>query len=159
MRKLLYVGLMVTLSVSAQAQAATRQLGQAGNWAVVEQVQTANSAPASCMIVEPVAAVAIRSVNQSVDLMVANAHWDLPKGMRGAIRVVIGTHAAAFPASSASANTAVAPIDPSVLPSLLNAMAQARSMTVLLFPDMPVLVRPDGFAAMLPAFKRCAGLR
>jgi hypothetical protein len=127
--------LSALLPGAARAQAVIRPLGQAGSWSVVEQSPAVKSGPASCMIVNPAAAVGIRSLDGSIGLMVANAHWDLPKVLH-----------------------ALAPIDAAALSSLLNAMTQGPSMTLTLFPGMPVRVRLDGFATLLPAFRRCAGL-
>jgi hypothetical protein len=150
--------LSALLPGAARAQAVIRPLGQAGSWSVVEQSPAVKSGPASCMIVNPAAAVGIRSLDGSIGLMVANAHWDLPKVLHGSMRLGIGAYSAAFPATRVSANTALAPIDAAALSSLLNAMTQGPSMTLTLFPGMPVRVRLDGFATLLPAFRRCAGL-
>lgn len=153
------IAALALVPAAVQARPVIRELARAGSWSVVAQAPAAQAAAAACMIVEPAAAVAIRSAGQRVDLMVANAHWDLPKALRGAIRLGIGPRSLAWPATSATADTAIAPIDPAAVPALLDALAGARSITVTLFPGMPIFVPPEGFAAVLPAFRRCAGLR
>ncbi|GAB0119658.1 hypothetical protein [Acidisoma sp. 7E03] len=141
----------------ADAQALRHPLAQAGSWAVVVQ-DPAAGVLGGCMIVAPAAAVAIRSDARGYALMVANAHWDLPKAMQGTLRLTLGAQQAAFPVVRASANTALAPIDAASLPSLLAAMLQASALTVTIFPGMPVHVPLSGFATVLPAFRHCAGM-
>jgi hypothetical protein len=152
--------MMVASIVSGTAQAApiTRPLAQSGGWSTVEQVPNATSAPDSCMIVEVGSAVALRSIGPAVDLMVANADWDLPPAMQAAMTVTLGRGAERFPVTFTTRNTAAAHIDPSALPGLLDAMSHYGIMRVTLFPGMPVLVPLAGFAEALPAFRRCAGL-
>ena len=148
----------VLLPGAARAQAVIHPLGQAGSWSVVEQSPAVKAGPASCIIVNPAAAVGIRFLDGSIGLMVANAHWDLPVAMRATLRLRIGTYSAAFQAIRVSANRALAPMDAAALSSLLNAMTQGPSMVLTLFPGMPVRLRLDGFTTVLPAFRRCAGL-
>lgn len=155
---LVIVALSALLWRPAAAQAVIRPLGHAGSWSVVAQTPATPSGPVSCMIVDPAAAVGIRSLDRSIGLMVANAHWDLPVAMRATLRLRIGTYTAAFAAIRANANTALAPMDAAALSSLLNAMTQGPSMVLTLFPGMPVRLRLDGFTTVLPAFRRCAGL-
>ncbi len=155
-----YLGMMAALTVAGSAQAApiTRGLIESGGWSTVEQVPTAGAPPDACMIVQAYSAVALRSIGPAVDLMVANAHWDLPPAMRGAIRVTLGSGDESFPVTYTTRNTAAARIDPSALPALLHAMSQEATMRVTLFPGMPVIVPLAGFAGALPAFRHCAGL-
>lgn len=153
----LILGMAAIGPLAAAAQAVRHPLAQAGAWAVVAQ-DAAVGLPAACMIVAPAAAVAIRHDAKGYALMVANAHWDLPQAMPGSLRLTLGAQRLVFPASRASANTALAPIDAAALSSLLAAMRQAPVMTLTLFPGMPVHVPLSGFAAVLPAFRRCAGM-
>jgi hypothetical protein len=155
-----WLGVLAAVIVIRTAQAApiTRPLAQSGGWSTVEQVPTPTSPPDSCMIVEVDSAVALRSIGPDVDLMVANAHWDLPPAMRAAMTVTLGGGAERFPVTFTTRNTAAAHIDPSALPGLLDAMSHHVMMRVTLFPGMPVLVPLAGFAGALPAFRRCAGL-
>ena len=148
----------VTMVGTAQAEPITRPLIASGDWSTVEQAPAANAAPDACMIVEAQSAVALRSISHSVVLMVANAHWDLPRVMQGAIAVDLGGDAESFPITFTTRDTAVARIDVSAVPALLNAMSHDGIMRVTLFPGMPVLVPLAGFAGALPAFRHCAGL-
>jgi hypothetical protein len=152
--------LMAALAVADAANAApiTRPLIERGSWSTVEQVPAATAAPDACMIVQPESAVALRSIGQVVDLMVANAHWDLPVGMRGTIHIALGGGGESFPVTATTSNTAIARIDPSALAPLLDAMSHDAYMRVTLFPGMPVLVPLAGFSGALPAFRRCARL-
>ncbi len=151
---------MAALTIVGPAQAAplTRPLISSGDWSTVEQLPAASAAPDACMIVEAQSAVALRSIGHAVDLMVANAHWDLPRVMQGAIAVTLGGDAERFPITFTTRDTAVARIDPSALPALFDAMSRDGTMRVTLFPGMPVLVPLAGFAGALPAFRHCAGL-
>jgi len=148
----------VMLAVPAWGQGLTRPLIQRGGWSAVEHAASASAAPDSCMIVEPDAAVALRSIGPAVDLMIANAHWDLPPGMHGVIHVTTHGDSLAFPVTATTRDTAAARIDAAALGTLLDAMAHGSAMRVMLFPGMPVTVPLAGFAAALPAFRRCAGL-
>jgi hypothetical protein len=142
----------------AEAQGITRPVIQAGGWAMIEHLPAAESAPDSCMIVETDAAVALRSIGSAVDVMVANAHWDLPTRLHGAMQVATQNDHFAFPVTATTRNTAAALVDASTLPTLLDAMTQGTVIRVTLFPGMPVLVPMAGFTAALPAFRHCAGL-
>ena len=142
----------------AHAQAITRPLVESGYWSTVEQAPAAGAAPDACMIVQADTAVALRSIGGVVDLMVANAHWDLPRVMQGAIHLTLSDGAVSFPVTFRTRDTAVARVDPSALPSLLDGMSRQGYMRLLLFPGMPVLVPLAGFAGALPAFRHCAGL-
>jgi hypothetical protein len=143
---------------SAWAVPITRPLGESGGWSTVEQVPAVNAPPDSCMIVQLESAVALRSIGDTVDLMVANAHWDLPSGMQGAVHVSLRAGAESFPVTATTRDTAAARIDAAALSALLNAMSHEGYMRVTLFPGMPVIVPLAGFAAVLPAFRHCAGL-
>jgi len=158
MRLWLGVVAAVTVAGAARATPITRPLIESGGWSTVEQAPAATAAPVACMIVQVDSAVALRSIGHAVDLMVANAHWDLPRTMQGAIHVALGGAGESFPVTFTTRNTAVARIDPSALPPLLNAMSHDGYMWVTLFPGMPVLVPLAGFAGALPAFRHCAGL-
>ena len=142
----------------AHAQSITRPLVESGYWSTVEQLPAAGALPDACMIVQADTAVALRSIGGVVDLMVANAHWDLPRVMQGAIHLTLNDGAISFPVTFTTRDTAVARIGPSALPSLLNGMSHLGYMRVVLFPGMPVLVPLTGFAGALPAFRHCAGL-
>jgi hypothetical protein len=150
--------LMLAGAAEAQAQGITRPLIQTGGWSMIEHLPATGSAPDSCLIVEDDAAVAVRSIGPVVDFMIANAHWDLPATMHGAIHVTTQGDSFAFPVTAATRNTAAALIDASALPALLHAMAHGAAMRVMLFPGMPVIVPLAGFATALPAFRHCAGL-
>jgi hypothetical protein len=156
----LWLGLVATVAISGAAHATpvTRPLIESGGWSTVEQAPAATAPPDACMIVQVDSAVALRSIGHAVDLMVANAHWDLPRAMQGAIHVAMGGSGESFPVTFTTQNTAVARIDPSALSPLLHAMSQDGYMWVTLFPGMPVLVPLAGFAGALPAFRHCAGL-
>jgi hypothetical protein len=149
---------MLTGAAQAQAQGITRPLIRTDGWSMIEHLPAAGSAPDSCMIVEGDAAVAVRSIGPAVDFMVANAHWDLPATMRGAIHVATQGDSFAFPVTATTRNTAAALIDAATLPTLLNAMAHGAAIRVMLFPGMPIIVPMAGFTAALPAFRHCAGL-
>ena len=155
-----WLGMMTVVAVTGTAQATptTRALVESGGWSTVEQVPATTAAPDACMIVQADSAVALRSTGHVVDLMVANAHWDLPRVMHGAIRVTLGGGATSFPVTFTTRDTAVARIEPFDLTPLLDAMAHNGTMWVTLFPGMPVLVPLAGFAGALPAFRHCAGL-
>ncbi len=142
----------------AHAATVIRPLAESGYWSTVEQVPAASAAPNSCMIVQADTAVALRSIGGVVDLMVANAHWDLPRLMQAAIHVTLSDGAISFPVTFTTRDTAVAQIGASALPSLLDGMSHDGYMRVVLFPGMPVLVPLAGFAGALPAFRHCAGL-
>jgi hypothetical protein len=151
--------MMVVVASHAWAEPVTQPLKEAEGWSALEQRPARNAAPDACMIVEADAAVALRSIGHSIDFMIANAHWDLLRDMRPAIRVTIGSDAVVLPVTGSTSNTAIARIDPSVLPALLLAMNRGRSMRVVLFSGMPVTVPLQGFAVALPAFRHCAGLK
>ena len=142
----------------AHAAPITRALTEDGGWTVVEQAPSASAAPEACMIDEAGSAVALRSIGQIVDLMVANAHWDLPPAMQAAIHVTWSSGTESFPVTFTTRDTAVAQIGLSALPALLHAMSRDTTLRVTLFPGMPVLVPLAGFAGALPAFRHCAGL-
>ncbi len=150
--------MLAMLARPAQAAGITRPLIEAGGWSTIERAPSATAAPSACMIVQTDAAVALRSIGPVVDLMIANAHWDLPPALRGAIQVATPAGRFAFPVTATSRNTAAAHIDAAALPGLLDAMAHGAAMRVMLFPGMPVTVPLGGFAAALPAFRHCAGL-
>jgi hypothetical protein len=158
MRWYLGVVAMVMLAEPACAGGITRPLIESGGWSTVEHASSASAAPDSCMIVEDDAAVALRSIGPAVDLMIANAHWDLPAGMHGVIHVATDRDSLAFPVTATTSNTAAARIDASALGTLLDVMAHGRAVRVMLFPGMPVTVPLAGFTAALPAFRHCAGL-
>ena len=141
-----------------QAAPVTRPLVESGGWSTVEQAPAANAPPDACMIVQADSAVALRSIGHVVDLMVANAHWDLPQTMQGALQVGVGGAVDSFPVTFTTRDTAAARIVSSSLPALLDAMSRNGAMRVTLFPGMPVFVPLAGFAGALPAFRRCAGL-
>jgi hypothetical protein len=158
MRWLLALMAAMAVGDAAHAVPITRPLVESGRWSTVEQVPAATAAPDACMIVQPDSAVALRSIGQAVDLMVANAHWDLPLAMQAAIHIALGGGGESFPVTATTSNTATARIEPSALSPLLNAMSHYAYMRVTLFPGMPVLVPLAGFAGALPAFRRCARL-
>jgi hypothetical protein len=155
-----WLGTMAAVMVAgtAHSQPITRPLIESGYWSTVEQVPAASAAPDACMIVQADTAVALRSIGHVVDLMVANAHWDLPRVMQGALLITLDGEAESFPISYTTRDTAVARIDGTLLPSLLDAMSHDGTMRVMLFPGMPVLVPLAGFAGALPAFRHCARL-
>jgi hypothetical protein len=158
MRWCLWAAMMVMVAGSAKADPVIRPLVKTGSWSTVELLPAVNAAPEACMIVEPAAAVALRSIGRVVDLMIANGHWDLPVGMRGAIHVTMAADTVSFPVTATTSSTATALVDSSALPTLLHAMVQGPSMRVMLFPHMPVTVQLAGFSSALPAFLHCAGL-
>jgi hypothetical protein len=148
----------LTVPSAAETMPITRPLIESGGWSTVEQLPAAGAAPDACMIVQADSAVALRSIGHAVDLMVANAHWDLPRTMQRAILVTLGSGAESFPVTYTTRDTAAARIDPSALANLLDAMSHNGTMRVTLFRNMPVLVPLAGFAGALPAFRHCSGI-
>jgi len=151
------MGSMIGL-VPARADDIRQPLIESGGWATIAERPAPDAAPDACLIVEPDAAVGIRSIGAVFDLMIANAHWDLPAGLHAAIRVTMPQDSLLLRVTGTTSNTASARIDASAMPSLLQAIAMTQRLRVTLFTGMPVNVPLAGFAAALPAFRHCAGL-
>jgi hypothetical protein len=136
----------------------TRPVVKGGDWAAVEFAPSETASLVACLAIDPTVEVALRAdaAHADTELMVGNIHWDLPAAMEGTLKVTVGMDTRSFSITSNTNNIVSAMINPSIVPTLLDEMAKATGMRVVVGKTTPLKVSLAGSSVVLDAFRTCA---